>query len=339
MAAFPPPQAYWLDLNRLRLKLDATLSEQLGFNLQYDNEAYFGDYLESNEFASLIKDRQTDTALTLEKAYVDNKQWYIKHRIYRAYLDFTQADVSLRMGRQRIAWGTAFMWNPMDILNPFNPIQLERQERQGIDAALLDWDYSALSRVSLVYASQKSGDSAALRWRSNVQNFDLSLMAGRFRGDEVAGFDFAGQISNVGIRGEVTRSHTPRRDDFTRMVVGADYTFANSLSFNIEFYYNGQGSTASEKYQFNRLLSGEIQSLAQHYLGIYSAYDIAPLIRWHFYLILNLDDNSRFASPQLNYSLTENVEIALAGQFFDGGTATEYGSLETLYYCRLQWYF
>jgi len=114
-------------------------------------------------------------------------------------------------------------------LNPFNPIQLERQERQGSDAALLDWDYNALSRVSLVYIRQQSGVSAAMRWRSNHKGFDLSLMAGRFSDESVAGFDFAGQIADIGVHGEFTQTDAAGEGRFARAVVGADYTFANSL--------------------------------------------------------------------------------------------------------------
>ncbi len=336
---FGASESYLLDLNRLRLELAGDVGDSVGFNIQYDNEIFFGNYLDTREFSSLLKNRQPDTWLDLDSRYVDNKNIYGSHRLYRAYVDLALPEVDLRLGRQRIAWGTAMLWNPMDILNPFNPIQLERQERQGIDAALMDWGYSALSRVSLVYAKQQSGVSSAVRWRSNQNGFDLSVMAGRFRGDSVLGFDFAGQIAEIGIRGEITQTDPASGRGFTRAVVGADYTFASTLSLNIELYYNGQGASDIAAYEFNRLLSGELQSLARRYLGGYLGYDITPLLQWSNYLIVNLDDDSIFFAPILLYSLTDDVDVSVGVQAFNGDAGSEYGLFENLYFVQLQWFY
>jgi len=45
-------------------------------------------------------------------------------------------------------------------------------------------------------------------WRSHMNLFDISLMRGRFRNDNVTGFDFAWQIGPVGIRGELTHNYS-----------------------------------------------------------------------------------------------------------------------------------
>lgn len=340
LSLFGPSESYLLDINRLRLKLAGDLSERVALDVQYDNEVFLGNYLDTREFSSLLKNRQPDSYFDFDRRYVDNKNVYATHRFYRAYVDLVLRNkVDLRLGRQRIAWGTAMLWNPMDMLNPFNPIQVERQERQGIDAALLDWDYNALSRVSLVYAKQQSGESRALRWQGNQTGFDLSLMAGRFRDASVLGFDFAGQIAALGVRGEITQTNSASDDGFTRAVIGADYTFGNSLSLNIEIYYNGQGAADSAAYEFTRLLSGEMQSLARRYLGGYLGYEITPLLQWSNYLIINLDDDSIFFAPSLRYSLTENIEASAGIQIFNGASGSEYGMLKNLYIAQLQWFF
>ena len=339
MFLFPPAESYFLDINRLRVELKGKLNNRVAINLQYDNEILLGDYLETKEFSSVLKNREPDTYFNLDRTYVDKNNLYGSHRLYRAYADLTFSDVDLRIGRQRIAWGTAMLWNPMDILNPFNPLQLERQERQGIDAVLLDWNYSPLSRVSLVYAQQRSETNTAARWRSNQKRFDLSFMAGRFRGDTVAGFDFAGQISEIGVRGEITQTDSAGEGNFTRTVVGADYTFTNTLTLNVEMYFNGQGAAAATDYDFKNLLLGNAQSLARHYLGVYLSYDITPLLRWDNILIINLDDDSTFIAPNLVFSLMDNLEWSAGMQVFNGSKGTEYDALENLYFVQLQWFF
>jgi len=338
LSLFPPAKSYQLDLNRLRLKLDGRLNDKVSFNIQYDNEILLGNYLATTQFTA-IKNQGLDTYFDLDSNYINTNNTYAKQSIYRGYAVLALSDVDIRIGRQRIAWGTAMLWNPMDILNPFNPIQLEHEERLGIDAVLLDWNYDALSRLSLVYAQQRYRSSTAIRWRINQKGFDLSFMAGRFRGKTIAGFDFSGQLGNIGVKGEMTRTDPVKKDSYIQVVIGMDYTFTNTLSLNLEAYYNGQGSSDRSTYNFSRLFNGKIQSLARHYLGAYLGYDISPLLRWNNYLIFNFDDNSYFFAPNLSYSLSDNIEVSGGVQSFHGQSATEYGTLQNLYYLQFQWYF
>lgn len=337
---FPQAESYTLDLNRLRLQLRGDLTEKINFNIEYDNEILLGNYLDTQQF-QLQKQQSTSNYFDLEDDYIDTSDAYARHSLYRAYVTITLADVDLRIGRQRIAWGTALLWNPMDILNPLNPVQLERAERPGVDAILLDWNTQALSRLSLVAAKHNAGDtsSEAIRWRTNFKGVDISAMAGNFREDKVLGLDFAGQIKQVGIRGELTRSKTELDGEYNRVVVGADYTFANTLSLSLEYYYNGQGATEISNYQISRWLLGDLQSLARHYLGGFLAYDITPLLRWENILIVNLVDDSYFLFPSLTYSLTENITGSVGMQLFDGTDTSEYGQSHDLYYIQLQWFF
>ncbi len=339
LSMFGSSEPYQLDLNRLRLELTGSVNDIFSIDVQYDNEILLGNYLQTTEFSSLLKNRQPDTWFDLDGNYVDNENAYGGQSFYRAYADIALPDVDLRVGRQRIAWGTAMLWNPMDILNPFSPIQLERQEREGIDAVLMDWSYNALSRLSLVYAKQKSGSSVATRWSTNQQGVDISLMAGRFRDDKIVGFDFAGQLSGAGVRGEVTQTSPLIGAAYTQAVIGADYTFANTFSVNVEIYYNGQGAVNPVAYEFPRLLAGQIQSLARRYVGTYLGYDITPLLLWRNYVIINLDDDSYFFSPNLIYSMTDNVEASVGLQAFRGDNSTEFGGLSDLGIFQLQWYF
>lgn len=338
LSFFPDQENYLVDQNRLRLRVNGDISKNVFYDIQYDNEIFFGDYLDTNQFG-FQKSFESDTEWDLDNTYVDNSDLYGKHRLYRAFLTATISNAEIRIGRQRIAWGTATMWNPMDILNPFNPVQLERQERQGIDAILMDMNYGALSRVSAVYAKQRTGDSRAVRWRSNYSGTDLSLMLGEFRDNNVWGVDFASQIDEVGIRGEMTVTDTMYGDTYMQGVIGIDYTFPNTFTFNIEAYYNGQGSTEMVDYDFNRLLGGEVQSLAKRYLGVYVGYDITPLLQFRNYLIRNIDDKSIFLASSLTRSISDNIEAVVGIQAYKGKSGSEFGSLENIYYIQIQRYF
>lgn len=340
LAIIAPQQPYNLDLNRLRLELKGNLAEETAFNVQYDNEVLLGNYLETDQFL-VQKELSSDTYFDLNRTYADNTSVYARHGFYRAYLDTRVADVDIRIGRQRIAWGSALFWSPVDIINPFNPTQIEREERTGVDAVVADWDYNDLSRLSLVYAAHKSPvrNTTALRWRTNIARYDLGLTAGRFRDDTMVGIDFAGQLGPVGLRGEWTRSSSPVDGQYQRAVIGADYSFPNTLLFMVELYYNGQGKSDSSDYDFSRLLSGKIQSLARRYVGALVSYDISPLWKLENYYIRNLDDSSEFLYLRLVVSATDNIELAAGTQLFSGKNGSEYGTFKDNVTMQIQWFF
>ncbi|HEC12374.1 MAG TPA: hypothetical protein ENI80_03850 [Acidiferrobacteraceae bacterium] len=337
---FPPTENYTADLNRLHLRFQGDLGKRASFDVQYENEIILGDYLNTQEFI-FVKEATSETYFNLENTYLDSSNGYGRQSLYRAYVDLAFDKIDLRIGRQRIAWGSALFWSPVDILNPFSPTQLERERRVGVDAIVLDWSYGDLSRLSLVYAAHGESQraSTAVRWRTNKKGFDWALTAGRLRDDDVIGLDFSGQLGKVGLRGEIARTNSPVDGVYTRAVLGADYTFPNTLSLNVELYYNGQGVSESNNYDFPRLISGELQGVAQRYMGSYLGYEITTLLRWENYWILNIDDSSLFFSPVLVYSFTGNVEGSVGAQFFNGGSGSEYGTFNDLYYAQLQWFF
>ncbi|MCK6430967.1 MAG: hypothetical protein L6Q72_18070, partial [Burkholderiaceae bacterium] len=150
---FPAGQSYVLDLNRLRLEVKGKLSEAVALDLQYDNEVLLGSYLRTEQFR-LQKDQPAPQYWDAESNYAESRSYYGRHRLYRGAVTFSSGNADLRIGRQRIAWGTGRFFSPLDILNPFSPIALERQERIGVDAALAEYKLGALARFSAVYAPQ-----------------------------------------------------------------------------------------------------------------------------------------------------------------------------------------
>ncbi|HRH88648.1 MAG TPA: hypothetical protein PLO41_17520 [Rubrivivax sp.] len=232
-----------LSLNRLRVEAKGDLAPGLAVDLQYDNEVLLGSYLDTAEFRAL-KDRPPPQYWRADANYVERGEVYGRHRLYRAAVTLTRGNVDLKLGRQRIAWGTGRFWSPLDILNPVNPLALEREERVGVDAALLEAQLGPLSRASLVVAPApgRGPTSSAVQWHGNAAGVDASLVAGRLLGLDIVGMDLATQIRDAGIRGEAARLRPRGGPAFNRLMVGGDYAFANGLTLSAELYYNGAGS-------------------------------------------------------------------------------------------------
>jgi len=337
--AFPLEQDYTLDLNRVRLEARGRPLDWLGFEVQYDHEAFLGSYLDTAQFQQL-KAATPATYWDLEDDYVDRGSVYARHRLYRGFVTLEAPLADVLIGRQRIAWGSGRFWNPTDLFNPYNPTQLERDERIGVDAVLVEKNLDALSRLSLAYAPQRgAAHSRALRYRTNMANTDLTVMAGEFRGDRVVGVEFAGRLGEASLYGEAAYTHPDAGPAFTRAVLGSEYAFVNTLTVGIELYWNGAGTADEARYDFTRLFAGAIQNVARRYAGGHLRYEITPLLRSDNYLIVNLDDGSRFVAPGLVYSLAADWDVGAGVQSFHGPGDSEYGRFHDLYYAYLQWFF
>ena len=332
----PAGQPYTLDLNRLRLELKGNLAEAVALDLQYDNEVLLGSYIHTEQFAL-----QNEQRTSQYDKYGDGGSWYGRQRFYRAAVTLSAGDTDLRLGRQRVAWGTGRFWNPVDLLNPINPIALEREERVGVDAVLAEHKLGPLSRISVVYAPPHDGveASTALNWHANVAGIDYSLIGGRFRNERVVGGDLASQVAGAGLRAELTHNEPDAGSAYHRALLALDYAFANTLTLSGELYYNGAGATEPASYDFAALFAGTIQNVGRRYFGGYVGYEITPLVKSANYMVVNLADHSSFFSPTLIFSLRANLDFTFGLQLFSGTAGTEYGVLDDVYYAQLQWFF
>jgi hypothetical protein len=335
-----PEQDYSVSQNRLRMQLQGTLAPELAIDLQYDNEVMLGSYLDTAHFQW---QKQLPSAQYWKAGtdYADKSDIHGRHRFYRASFTFSHGNTDIRFGRQRIAWGTGRFWSPLDILNPISPIQLERDERPGVDAMLVEHKLGPLSRVSVVYAPQhdRRNASVAAQFHGNDDRVDYSIVWGKFQQDHTLGLDIATQLGNAGVRSELTYTRPGTGKAYRRALIGIDYAFANTLTLSAEWFYNGRGMADRANYDFNALLAGRVQSLARNYAGFYAGYEITPLLKWNNYLVLNLDDRSHYFSPSVAYSLTENLEWTVGLQQFGGAVRAEYGRMPDFYYTQLKWFF
>lgn len=336
----PSGQPYTLDMNRLRLELKGNLTPGATLDLQYDNEILLGNYLRTAQYG-LQKERPPPQYWNLDRNYGEAGSFHGRHRLYRAAVTLAAGDTDVRMGRQRIAWGTGRFWSPLDILNPFSAVQLEREERIGVDAVLVERKIGALSRLSAVYAPRHAAgeSSAALRWHGNRAGIDYSFVAGRFLRDRVLGVDIATALGDAGLRAELTAARRSGGSSYRRALFGLDYAFRNSLTLSGELYYNGAGASDRSAYDFGSLFAGSIQNLGRRYLGAYAGYEITPLLKWTNYLVVNLADRSRYFSPGLTYSLATNLDLTAGAQLFHGGAGSEYARFNDAYYVQVQWFF
>ena len=333
-------QTYLLNVFRFRSRGTLDIGARLHAEAWLDSEVLVGSYLGSPEYV-LAREVSRPAPVSLGWTLTSGTEVEARQRLFRAFVTWHTDWGAFTAGRQRIAWGSGFAWNPTDVLNPFNPGAIELGERAGVDAAHLNINLGPLSRLELVAAHTHVGrpGSYAARWGANVQTYDVSLMAGRFGRSWSMGGDFAGYLRGAGVRGEAAYTHREGAPGYSRAVVNADYTFSAGVYGLVELYFNGRGQAHKSRYDFQDLLTGETFNLARWYAAASASAAVTPLLGAGLYQLANLVDGSLLVGPSLTYSLAQSLEIAAAAYFFVGPLDTEFGRQRHLYFGALQWYF
>jgi hypothetical protein len=180
----------------------------------------------------------------------------------QAYLQYGWGStLQIRLGKQRIAWGSGFAWNPTNRLEPPKNEFNTGLEQEGSLAARVDWIPSSRAGVILIATraeaagtdlpfENKSPDrtSGSGRLRVLVKDTDVAVVVTAGRNQRtLVGFDAARDVG-----GQVT-AHAegafyrgaelaPARNDqiFFRVATGL-LRNRDTTSLSLEYFYNGEG--------------------------------------------------------------------------------------------------
>jgi len=330
------------DLNRMRFKLDDEWNGRQGklrVHLAYDHEVLWGGMVADPLIRTALQ-RPDSTWLDASATLSQRSQLNWQHKLYRGWVAYERGDLSIKAGRQRIAWGSGRIWNPSDRFNPVQPTALELDQKLGVDAALVQWNYSNSGYVLAVEAPARLAyglsHKAALKWQDTWGAFDVSMLLGRIGKEQVLAFDVTGNLADAGVRLEWMQARNTSDGAYGQIVTGLDYTwnnswFSNGLYTAIEYFYNG---AAGKLARFDRL-----NGLSRHLLGAQFAYDLTPFWRIEMLVLSDVQRSAWFTSPSLTWSFIENIDIQAFAQLPQGAAESEFGHLDALYALRLDWYF
>ncbi len=342
-------QDAWGDnLDRVRLTYDGRHGERIAVHLDYDNEVHAGNLTALPDF-EIVRGRQSGAWLDLQHVFADGRHAYWDTSLYRGYVALHAGGATLTAGRQRIGWGTARFWSPMDMFNPISPLQVESEERQGVDAALVALRSPGALRWNIVYAPQNGfrRSTSAVRISRTMHNYDFDVAAARIGEDWVAGFDFAGQLHGAGLRGETTYrrrhpipgSNPISTQDAFRLTAGSDYAFAGGLYLAMEYFYNqGQPDLGVNRPLDPAVLlrfSSEIFTLHRHFISGGASYPLTPLWKLETYAVGDLAGHSAVVLPRVSHNLTANTDLNFGAQLFASSRTGEFHGLSDLVYLEL----
>jgi hypothetical protein len=269
--------------------------------------------------------------------------------------------LSVRVGKQRIAWGSGFTWNPTNRIEPpKNPLNTGL-EQPGATAVRLDFIPTSWAGVILVAARSETGvgdlpfatsrtrrRTAALRARFLVKDTDLALVfSGGKNQHTLAGADLGRSMGPYSLHAEIASSPgaewPPAREStrFWRAAVGGLRTLGESTSVSLEYFFNQEGYDDAARADYLAALEtapslqayGALASipyagglgLGRHYLQG-SVSRSTPGGRWTTAAraVLGISDGGLALTPGLSYAPRGDVTTHLDAVILLGAAGSEY---------------
>jgi len=318
-------------------------SDQWTFKAELRNRFFYGDIPRSPFFPGFKEGlSQGNDVLNLEVLNVGED--VILHSIFdRLHAQYTSGDWEVTVGRQRINWGINTVWNPHDIFNAFTFTDFDYEERPGSDAISVK---KYLGYVGSIEFAAKAFDDpdeivAGLLWKLNANNTDWQFLAGRSFQDWVVGAGWAGAIGQVGFKGEASYflSSDEAIEDVLAATLSWDYVFTGGTFLALGVLYNSADNASSNLFAFD-LSARNLYPFT--WSTFYSAtFTLSPLVSAGLSIIYSpISGHPLFLTPTFTYSLGQNLDLDIIGQFYFEGVSTgSYRSPTKVINARFKWSF
>ena len=366
---FPDTPVIGVVVNRLRLNLSYAPADSLSFAFAYDFTPRVQDPLLFSQSPIAV-----GTASSRYRVADLDSPLYprtdepvgsvgIYHNLDRASVQFSTDFADFSIGRDAIAWGSARIINPTDIIAPYTYDQLDTEDRVGVDAIRVRIPIGVMGEVDTGYIFGNNfnfGKSAVfLRTQLNAVETDFSILLMEFQRDLLIGFDITRGIGGAGFWLETAYVFTTPFDDlpdaadnYLRTSVGLDYSFGGETYTFIEYHFNGAGAKNPENLLTNleqpAYTRGGVYLLGTHYLAPGITHQLTPLISFSGQMLFNLSDPSTWIAPQIAYNVAEDIHLSVGGFISIGkrpknGDSTqfqsEFGSYPNLFFSSFRVYF
>jgi hypothetical protein len=368
--------------NLLRLIAGGRPTEQLSYEvhgIQSYTYSSAGDGTESPIFGTSGADRRYRALdATWDWHEGDNSLASLWLDRFNTKSALSWADITV--GRQALTFGKAYFWNPLDIFLPFDPRQFDRDYKAGVDALRVDIPLGSFTGINLITVAGRELDSSgkfiddgtlnaswygsALLGRvfTTLKGWDLALQGGKIYGGYQLGSGLVGEIGPIEARAEASyfwaRDSEPLpaplegdlvEDAFTA-VLGLGHRFDNTLTVEIEYFYNGAGESNDLDESFVRFRSGSSLQMSRHLSGLLVSYEFLPIITGQLTALYSWEDPSGQIQPILTWSPSDNTEVLVGANINFGDRPeqsstgqpqlqSEFGTFPDFYFMEFKLYF
>ena len=355
--------------NRLRLNLSYAPADALSFAFAYDFTPRVQDPLLFSQSPIAVSTASSnyrvadfDSPLYPSEDEPSGSVG-IYHNLDRVSIQFSTDFADFSIGRDAIAWGSARIINPTDVIAPYTYDQLDTEDRVGVDAVRVRIPVGVMGEVDTgyIFGNNFDFDKSAIfiRTQLNAAETDFSILLLEFQRDLLVGLDVARGIAGAGFWLESAyvfikpfNDEPNASDNYLRTSVGLDYSFGGETYAFIEYHFNGAGAKEPENYLTNLEQSaytrGGVYLLGTHYLAPGFTHQLTPLISFSGQMLFNLSDPSTWVAPQIAYNIAEDIHLSVGGFVSigkrpkNGESAefqSEFGSYPNLFFSSFRVYF
>ncbi len=294
------------DLNKVRLRIDYEPHESVLLHLEPQYELLVA----------------SETNFIADASGLDQLVWD------RAYFKFYFPQADLTVGQQQIAWGTGYIWNPTDVLNPFTlSFAVSEEDEEDAQAIRVEVPLGEASGLDGFILTNKPWEETtkAIKAKTNFENYDLSvsyvdLGGGGFQ----LGFDTSGELWEFGVRSEIAIIAPVGVNRYIKSVWGGNYTFENGWGIELEYFFNGLGEKKKEDYDWTNYLAGNINQFGMDYVFLSLNKTLDELTSIRFSYLANADDYSYIFYPAYTRNIFEHVDLSLEAMITGGPAGSEY---------------
>ncbi|MCP4622396.1 MAG: hypothetical protein GY850_02580, partial [bacterium] len=201
-----------------RLKNKLFLSDRCNFKIHYENILSGGNTLKKQiELLKMFPAPEgillTDIAINDNRRFFDltstideDDDYILYHRLDRFMITIQSEFGTISLGRQAQTWGNGFLFNPMDLFNPFAPTDINRDYKAGDDMISAQFDAGSIGNLQFLgvprrdpstneLESSRSSVAGKLHFASGTNEFDVILA--RHYEENVTGFGTVGYLGGA----------------------------------------------------------------------------------------------------------------------------------------------
>ncbi len=336
-------EEYFLHLQRMRFEVNQVFTDQITATVMYDNEVIFNNFSDTADFDLIReKDQRRLAFFDLEDVFFDEEHVFWKHAVYRAYVKYFTPSFQCTVGKQGVDWSRMRFYHPFDLFNPISPLDIEKDEKIGVDAVNVELYPKPFMLINFIYAPYENKDKQGfgLRLGGKIKDYDIFLIGSEVKKDRVLGFGFDGYLMEAGFRGELTYTYKDNHDHFFRSSVGLDHSITPKLYGLIEYFYNGDANIDNRgdflgSYEFSR----RAMSITRHILGAGIEYELTGITKLNNYAFYDFEGTSLYYNPEFKWNIRPNFDLTVGAQVFEGDDESEYGDYHNVYYGELKFFF
>jgi hypothetical protein len=285
--------------------------------------------------------------LNLSWNLVKSNYMMLTTAVERLYVAYQTDHFSVKVGRQRINWSQALLFNPNDIFNGYSFFDYDYPERQGSDAIRLSAFPTSTSAVELAAKMNYYGQlTLAGLYRFNVKGWDLQMLGGMVdKYDLMLGTGFSSDIKGVNLRGEFSYYYsttvTPELKNTFVASFGVDYYFKNSILLSVEGLYNRLPKNYITNFRtlYTVPMSPKYLSITEWTVCAQISFPFLPILTGSFAALSFINLPAFYLGPSLDFSALNNLTLSAMLQTFIGDKKTMEPQGMLIGYLRLKWNF